>query len=251
MMHLLCHSGCLALSAALRGRPLLAFDFDGTLAPIVLRPEEARVPAAIARRLERLARYRPLAIITGRTVADVKRRLDFLPQFIVGNHGAEDPGRSVALDTAPLDALRMRIRERDAELSSAGVLLEDKRFSLALHYRLAPDPFLALKRIGAISANPEAGLRAFGGKAVVNVVLQDAPDKGDAVASLVERADCDSAIFVGDDVGDEAVFERALPNWLTVRVGVDDETSRARFYLNGYEEMEAFLDAALRVLGSR
>lgn len=251
MKHLLCHRGALALDAALRGQPLLAFDFDGTLAPIVERPDDARVPAAIAQRLERLTRLRPLAVVTGRNVVDVAQRLGFAPQFIVGNHGAEDPGRSATLDTAALDALRARIGARADDLCAAGVQVEDKRYSLALHYRQAREPRQALACIEALCENLEAALRAFGGESVVNVVLEDAPDKGDAVVSLIRRAYCTSAVFVGDDVNDEAVFERAQPNWLTVHVGGDDVRSCAAFYLNGHDEIAVLLDNALRVLESR
>ncbi|SPJ17789.1 Trehalose-phosphatase protein OtsB (fragment) [Burkholderiales bacterium] len=82
------------------------------------------------------------------------------------------------------------------------------------------------------------------------MVLADAPDKADAVVSLVQRAACGSVVFVGDDVNDEAVFERARPDWLTVRVGRDDAESRAAFYLNGYDEIAVLLDNSLRVLES-
>jgi trehalose 6-phosphate phosphatase len=95
---------------------------------------------------------------------------------------------------------------------------------------------------------PEPGLRTFGGKCVVNVVLADAPDKGDAVVSLVRRAGCGAAVFVGDDVNDEAVFARAQPNWLTVRVGRGDAQSRAEFFLSGQSEVETLLDTMLDVL---
>jgi len=250
MKHLFCHRGELALEAALRAQPLLAFDFDGTLAPIVERPDEARVPAAIAQRLERLARLRPLAIVTGRTVEDVTRRLGFTPKFIVGNHGAEDPGRAPTFDTVPLDALRARIAAHADELRASGVRVEDKRYSIALHYRLAHDRHLAVSHIEDLLADLDPALRVFGGKLVVNVVLADAPDKADAVVSLVQRAACGSVVFVGDDVNDEAVFERARPDWLTVRVGRDDAQSRAAFYLNGYDEIAVLLDNSLRVLES-
>ena len=69
------------------------------------------------------------------------------------------------------------------------------------------------------------GLRAFGGKLVMNIVVEGAPDKAAAVASLVERSGARAAIFLGDDVNDEPVFARAEPDWLTVKVGHDDRAS--------------------------
>ena len=80
MRHLLSARGEAALAALMRRRPLLAFDFDGTLAPIVARPEDARVPAAVAARLAVLALRLPVAIVTGRAIGDVRHRLGFEPQ---------------------------------------------------------------------------------------------------------------------------------------------------------------------------
>jgi trehalose 6-phosphate phosphatase len=248
--HLFSREGCRALEAVLHAQPLLAFDFDGTLAPIVAHPDDARVAVAVARRLDRLARLRPLAVVTGRTVGDVARRLGFTPEFIVGNHGAEDPGLAPAFDREPLDRLRARIAAQADEFRAAGIQVEDKRLSLALHYRLAPDQRQAAARIESLLADLDPALRCFGGKCVLNVVAADAPDKGDAVASLVRRAGCDSALFVGDDVNDEAVFLRASKTWLTVRVGRDELQSRAAFFLGDHDEIVVLLESMLGVLDS-
>ena len=240
--------GMHALDVVLRARPLLAFDFDGTLAPLVERPDDARVPVEVSRSLDRLARLRPVAVVTGRSVADVSGRLGFSPRFIVGNHGAEDPGRSAQLDASCLEGLRAHVAARKAELDAAGVQVEDKGFSLTLHHRVAHDQDRALACIRSLLAGLDPRLRPFGGKFVVNVVAAGAPDKGDAVASLVQRAGCGVAVFVGDDVNDEAVFVRALPNWLTVRVGSDDLDSRAGFFLSDHSEVAALLNVMLGVL---
>jgi trehalose 6-phosphate phosphatase len=261
MTHLFDAEGQRALEVALHARPLLAFDFDGTLAPIVARPDDARVAVPVARRLDALTRVRPVAVVTGRSVVDVAQRLGFTPQFIVGNHGAEDPVRGAAqvtgqrtaqvpeLDASALDDLRRQLVARAPELTEAGVQVEEKRFSLALHYRLAPDQDLALACIDRLLASMGPGLRSFGGKCVVNVVLAAAPDKGDAVVSLVQRAGCGVAIFVGDDLNDEPVFARAAPGWLTVRVGRGEADSRAAYFLSSHSEVETLLDAMLRALG--
>jgi len=248
MKDLFGQAGRQALRDALQAQPLLAFDFDGTLSPIVERAGDARVAPEVAQRLARLAQLRPLAVVTGRSVADVTHRLGFTPRFIVGSHGAEDPGRDFGLDLSPLDRLRARLDARSAALGAAGVQVEDKTYSFALHYRLAPDPGKALETIRRTLLGLNPGLQSFGGKSVINVVLSGAPDKADAVASLARRAGCDRAVFVGDDLNDEAVFERALPNWLTVRVGRDYPQSRASFFLDGFAETEALLDAMLDVL---
>ena len=194
MKHLLTPEGERALQAVMRLRPLLAFDFDGTLAPIVARPDEAKVPEPVSRRLAELGRDLPIAIITGRSVADVKPRLGFEPQYVIGNHGAEDPVVSrPALQSQPLDALRQRISAHAGDLAAAGVSVEDKLFSLALHYRLAPDRGAALVCIEALLQGIEPALKRFGGKCVVNVLAAGLPDKGDALAALMRRSNVAAA----------------------------------------------------------
>lgn len=241
MRHLFSPAGDAAIAQLMaRQHVLLAFDFDGTLAPIVARPDDARVSMAIARRLELLARRHPVAVITGRSIADVRPRLGFEPAFVVGNHGAE------GLDWVPsgqgMEVLRARIEAQMEALTTAGVQIEDKALSLALHYRLARDRDAALCAINALIDALPADLRTFGGKCVVNVVSKAAPDKGAAALSLLRSSACDSLLFVGDDVNDEAVFELARADWLTVRIGRAQGASRAMFFLDTHAEMSALLE---------
>jgi trehalose 6-phosphate phosphatase len=141
----------------------------------------------IARRLERLARVRPVAIISGRSIDDVEPRLGFSPQFVIGNHGAEDRAQASPDAEVALDPLRLRLRLHAQALDDAGVEVEDKRLSVALHYRLARDRQLALSLITSLLRRPHESTRIFGGKCVLNVMPADAPDKGDAMHTLVRR----------------------------------------------------------------
>lgn len=238
MRHLFTDEGEAALKDVMRRGPLLAFDFDGTLAPIVARPDQASVPAAVSRGLAQLAQCLPVAIITGRSVADVRPRLGFGPRYVVGNHGAEDPMVGPPSTAGPaLDSIRHRIAARAADLRAVGVEVEDKAYSLALHYRLAPDVGAALVCIENLLQGLEPALRRFGGKCVVNVLATGLPDKGDALATLVRRCGAGAAVFVGDDVNDESVFMRAEAHWLTVKIGREDPLSRAMFFLDSDEEL--------------
>jgi trehalose 6-phosphate phosphatase len=240
--------GLRALATALQGQPLLAFDFDGTLAPLVDRPQDARVPVPLADRLARLAALRPLAIVTGRAVADVTGRLGFPPGFIVGNHGAEVQGVDPALNAAALDPVRQRFRAAAGIVGAAGMQLEDKCYSLTVHYRQAPDQAAAAALADALVADLPPDLQMLPGKMVRNVVLAHAPDKGDAVTALVKRAGCALAVFVGDDVNDESVFAGAPADWLTVRVGSDYPLSDAGYFLDSYADVPALLDRMLELL---
>ena len=242
--------GLAALTALVRAPALFAFDFDGTLAPIRPRPDDVHVSATIALRLDKLARVRPVAIVTGRRIADVRDRLGFAPAWIIGNHGAEDDGDAEAATRAfqALDALRERLRARADGLAGAGVSVEDKGQSLALHFRTAPDRAAASALIEDVLAGFTTSLHVFGGKLVYNAVAADAPDKAVAVRRLIERAGAQAAFFAGDDVNDEPVFAAAQPRWVTVRIGCERRASAARFCIDGPHEMAGVLDRILALI---
>ena len=247
MQHLFTPDGEAALASILRRRPLLAFDFDGTLAPIVARPDDARISRRASARLGSLAARLPVAVVTGRTVEDVSGRLGFRPSFIVGNHGAED-----GLDAAgaeqrvrALDPLRALLHERATALAQVGIQIEDKGQSLALHYRQARPRSKALEQIADVLAQPDLRIHSFGGKMVVNVTPRSAPDKAHAVHTLMARCDASCAVFAGDDVNDEPVFASAPPDWLTVRVGTEACATAARFRIDSPTEMAVLLEKML------
>ncbi|HEX2012617.1 MAG TPA: trehalose-phosphatase [Roseateles sp.] len=246
MRYLFSPAGERALLQLMRQRVLLAFDFDGTLAPIVARPDDAHAPIAVQRRLADLARQCPVAVITGRSVADARPRLGFEPTYLIGNHGAE--GLAWRSDGLALGQLREQLLQQAPALQAAGVQLEDKGLSLALHYRLARDRNAAQGLIAELLDGLPSELVSFGGKCVVNVVQRAAPDKGVAVETLLHHSGCTTVLFVGDDVNDEAVFERARPDWLTVRIGPEPGGSQAMFFLASHAEMAALLEKIQQAL---
>jgi trehalose 6-phosphate phosphatase len=249
MKYLFGAEGEAALAALARARALLAFDFDGTLAPIVALPDNARVSLPVAQRLQRLAQRLPVAIVSGRRVEDIRARVQFEPHYLIGSHGAEDPQRGVGAELGPtLDGVRGRLTQASAALHALGVLIEDKRESIALHYRLARDRQAALEAIERLLADLGSDVRVFGGKMVANVVPAGAADKADAMLDLAARAGVETALFVGDDLNDEPVFERAPPHWLTVRVGREGPPSQARYFVHSVKEVPLLLDRLLAAL---
>ncbi|MBL8287141.1 MAG: trehalose-phosphatase [Rubrivivax sp.] len=252
MQHLFTPQGDAALAALLRRRPLFGFDFDGTLAPIVDEPAAARIPPAVTGRLRLLAELAPVVVISGRAIDDLRQRLGFVPRHVVGSHGAEDPllapEATAGEHAAALDPLREHLRRHAAELAAVGVDVEDKRQSIALHYRRAAAPARARSLLERLLEEPPGRPKVFAGKRVYNATAPDAPDKAGALRSLLARCDADCAVFAGDDVNDEPVFAAAPADWVTVHVGRGP--SQARFWLDGPRQMVGLLERVLQGLRS-
>lgn len=245
--HILSPAGMAALGRVLSGRALVAFDFDGTLAPICDHPADARVPAAVAETAARLCELVPVAVLSGRALGDLQSRLPFAPAFVVGNHGAEDPLDPQPVDTEVLQAVRDRLALHARDLAAAGVSVEDKGLTFALHYRLAADPDLAQRCLSIALASLSPKLSLVGGKCVLNVAPAGTPDKAAALQRLVARAGAEAVVFVGDDLNDEPAFERAPPHWVTVRVGREHADTHARYVLDDQAQVPDLLQALVQL----
>jgi trehalose 6-phosphate phosphatase len=225
-------------------RTLLAFDFDGTLAPIVSRPAAARMRASTRRLLTRLASLYPCVIISGRALSDVAARVKGLGlHSVVGNHGLE-PWKATRRIDERVRAWRPLFEKVLA--NEAGVEIEDKTYSLAIHFRRSR----AKKRVQALVARTSATLedaRLIGGIEVVNLVPMDAPHKGIALERERTRLQCDTAIYVGDDETDEDVFTLDQPGrLLTIRVGRAPASS-ADFYIPSQRDIDTLLESLVRL----
>ena len=228
-----------------QGRPLVALlDLDGTLAPIAPRPEDARVPATTRDALARLT-HAPgvqVAFVTGRSAADGARLAGVPRTWVVGNHGAETVDPDGSCHVAPEVAAWAEPLARAADLLQRaaervpGARLEDKRWSLSLHLRLADPTRAAELEHAAESAAAAEGLRLGRGKAVLELRAPVHVDKGTAAVALVRRLVPGpvppALVVMGDDVTDEDAFRRvaaAFPQTLTVRVGAPDHPTAAAY----------------------
>lgn len=248
MIYAFSPEGIACFAAVMATRPLLAFDIDGTLAPIIDEPHAARLPAAIEQCLAELARRYDVAIITGRAVTDARRMFAFEPRYLVGNHGAEGIARWAERSRGYLDTVH-RWHEMLAAceaLTGASVTIEDKRYSLSLHYRRAPDHDAAYRAIRACIGQLEPAATIIEGKAVANLLPPGAPNKGDALRALIDETQRPTALYVGDDDTDEAVFGLDLPSVLTVRVEPSDD-SRATLFLRNQREVLTLLQHLARL----
>lgn len=248
MRYLLAARARAALCVPARRRSLLVFDFDGTLAPIVGDPDRACMRPRTRHLLREVARLYPCAVVSGRALGDLRRRVWGIPLWaVLGNHGAEsDAPRNRS--RRPPRAVRAWRRALERSLVAVpGVWIEDKKYTLTVHYREAPRPSRAA-RIVARAARSLPGARLVGSPFGLNVLPVSASHKGIAVAELRRRARCEAALYVGDDASDELVFaRRSDSSLLTVRIG-RSLSSRASFYVRRQAEIDRLLErlAALR-----
>jgi trehalose 6-phosphate phosphatase len=247
MKALLTHANKALLDQLAWSNVLLAFDFDGTLAPIVANRHQAVMRARTARLFATVCERYPSAVISGRAKADVARRLSGAKvRYLIGNHGLE-PG--TRLGTFERQVLQAHPKLESALEAVPGIDIENKRYSLAVHYRRAREKPKAREAIRRAVASLTVPMRVIPGKLVINVVPEAAPSKGDALVALRDRTEADIAMYVGDDVTDEDVFRLDQPGRLfTIRVG-RSRTSAARYYLRQQREIDTLLEhlVALRV----
>ncbi|MGH6622584.1 MAG: trehalose-phosphatase [Burkholderiaceae bacterium] len=249
MKHLLSPEGRAALQSLAEAKALLAFDFDGTLAPIVNQPDRARAAIGVDRRIVQLTRLARVAVISGRSLADLLARIPTEIPLCIGNHGAE--GLADDVDTRKMHQVsRQWLEQLRPTLANAqdveGVVIEDKGPTLSLHFRLARDRAGMADRLSAIARQLEPAPRVIGGKFVLNLLPPEAPTKFEALTRLVRIEQADRVLFVGDDQTDELVFAQAPDQWITVRVDYD-RSSQARFFVHQQSEIAILLDCLLSV----
>jgi trehalose 6-phosphate phosphatase len=221
-----------------QGHVLLAFDFDGTLAPIVSTPDGAALRSGTRSLLTKLAARCDCIVVSGRSRKDVRKRLRGVAlKEIIGNHGIEPWGSSKKLAKAVRTWIPV-LHERLRTLS--GVVVEGKQFSASVHLRHARHKRAAIRAVHEVAATLR-GARLVGGKQVVNIVPRGAPDKGDALKEARRRGSYDTVVYVGDDETDEHAFA-VLRNRrsLGIRVG-NKQTSLARYYIRNQKEMDRLL----------
>ena len=198
--------------AADPSRAAVLLDVDGVLAPIVPRPDDARVPDDTRAELHRLAEvYALVACVSGRAGEDARRVVGVPELAYVGNHGLElDP-----------EAQQWSERLERFLASVSWPRIEDKRLTASLHYRSAPDENEARRELDAIGERArDAGFVARYGRKVLELVPPLEANKGTAVARLLGERGLRRALYAGDDTTDLDAFAALEELELGVRVAV-------------------------------
>ena len=242
------------------GRAAVFLDYDGTLTPIVSQPEDAWLSDSMRQTLLELAARAPVvAILSGRDLDDVRRRVNIDAIVYAGSHGFDIAGphglrRQMATEFLPtLDMAEKELHEALDGISGARV--ERKRFSIAAHYRnVKENDVPAVERAFDAVAVRHPELRRIDGKKVYELLPDVAWDKGKAALWLLETLGLESrsggirSIYIGDDRTDEDAFRVLEQRGIGILVSEQSQPTAASYSLRAPAEVERFLRALTATL---
>jgi trehalose 6-phosphate phosphatase len=240
--------------------PAVFFDFDGTLSDIVDDPDAARPVTGAAEALQKLAAQCPVAVLSGRDLADVTQRVGLPDIWYAGSHGFEltAPDGTHHQNDAAAAAIPMleeaADRLRDRLGSIPGVVVEHKRFGVAVHYRNA-----ARDRVGEVAAAVRAAgqsdaLRVTTGREVIELRPDIDWDKGKTLRWVMDHLQQTPStplvpIYLGDDITDEDAFDAVRADGIPILVRHNDDGDRATaalFALDSPAQAAEFTDRLAR-----
>ena len=234
-------------------RPAFLFDFDGTLSEIVDEPGAATLVNGAAEALRALAALYPVAVLSGRDLADIADRVAIPGLWYAGSHGFEilgPDGRHHSNETA---AQTIPVLERAAaELTEAlattsGVSVEHKRYAVAVHYRNAAPEAAQVVTASVHNIGRRNGLKVTSGRKVVELRPDVDCDKGRTLEWIIDQAagrDSLLPVFIGDDLTDEDGFDAVLHDGIgiVVRHTEDgDRSTAARYCLDDPHRVREFI----------
>jgi len=240
-------------------RLMAILDFDGTLAPIASSPDAAVLAPSVRATLSRLARSdrARLAILSGRALADVRRRVGLASVVYGGCHGLEIEGCGLRFRHPRVRPIRIAAVGRALRVGAAaipGAHVEFKRLCVSVHYRhVAASRRGDVDRLVAHVARGAPDLTLIGGRKVFDFIPRVGWSKGEAVR-MIERHERQTlppgrtvVLYAGDDATDEAAFEALRDHGVTVRVG--PHRGAAEYGVDGVAQLHGLLRWLVRKVG--
>jgi trehalose 6-phosphate phosphatase len=226
------------------------FDYDGTLTPIVSQPPQAVLSNSMRQAVRTLAAHVPVAILSGRDLDDIRRRVGIDGIIYAGSHGFDIAGpRGLRKQVAPeflpiLDSAEEELGGKLADIS--GAALERKRFSIAAHYREADESGVAkIERVVNETAARHRELRIIAGKKVYELQPDINWDKGKAVVWLLKKLGLEKPevlpLYIGDDLTDEDAFRALVQRGVGIVVSEQPRPTAASYALKSPAEVERLL----------
>ena len=237
-------------------RVFLFFDYDGTLTPIVSKPHQAIFPYTVKTLIKRLQKNPKftIAIISGRSLKDVKRMVGIKNLIYAGNHGLEIERcssrilRPMGTSTRPLiKKIGLALQENLKHIK--GVRVEDKIYTLSVHFRLVePGKRILVKNIFKKLMKPYVLLKRiklYSGKMVLEVRPGVEWNKGDAVLYLLSKKKKALPLCIGDDLTDMDAFRVIKHKGISIFVGSPKISSKADYFLKNTKDVEKFIEKLL------
>ena len=227
----------------------ILLDYDGTLTPIVERPEDAYLSSETRDLLKTLTDKRgyKVGIVSGRVLEDVKKRVGLEDLYYIGNHGLELSGPDLEFVHPEAKELAEGISKVSKELKIKlgeveGVIVEDKMLTVSVHYRATPSEKIGLVKQKVLEVVSRwQHLRLTYGKKVLEVKPRLDWNKGKASQLLIDRVAPESLpIYAGDDSTDEDAFLQ-LSRGVTILVTNTPTQTTAKYYLKDTDEVQELL----------
>lgn len=239
--------------------PVLFLDFDGTLARIVKKPEDAILAAELRNTIANLASFIPVAVVSGRDRADVQEKVGLESLIYAGSHGFDIVGPNDlhlqfegginALEALKAAEDNLKVILEDIN----GVQVERKKYAIAVHYRnVGQDKIPSVRNAVAQELEKHKGLRKGTGKEIIELKPDVDWHKGKAISWIIETLGFEKAnyvpFFIGDDITDEDALKVVRENGVGILVDDHGEETAASYRLKDPEEVALFLEKFLELV---